>query len=88
MATVINGILSQKLPWGLVLLGVFLVIAVELLGIRSLILRRRRLSLHRHHAGHLRRRHGALPGRRSFKKAGAIPPTKAKSAPAHSTPQA
>jgi uncharacterized oligopeptide transporter (OPT) family protein len=36
MATVISGILSRKLPWGLVLLGVFLVIAVELLGIRSL----------------------------------------------------
>ncbi|MFZ0747140.1 MAG: oligopeptide transporter, OPT family [Terracidiphilus sp.] len=36
MATVINGILSRKLPWGLVMLGVFLVIAVELLGIRSL----------------------------------------------------
>lgn len=36
MATVINGILSRKLPWGLVLLGVFLVIAIELLGIRSL----------------------------------------------------
>ena len=36
MATVINGILTQKLPWGLVLMGVFLVIAVELLGIRSL----------------------------------------------------
>jgi len=36
MATVINGILSQKLPWGLVLMGVFVVIAVELLGIRSL----------------------------------------------------
>ena len=36
MATVINGILSQKLPWGLVLMGVFLVVAVELLGIRSL----------------------------------------------------
>jgi uncharacterized oligopeptide transporter (OPT) family protein len=36
MATVINGILTQKLPWGLVLFGVFLVIAVELLGIRSL----------------------------------------------------
>jgi len=33
---VINGILSRKLPWGLVLLGVSLVIAVELLGIRSL----------------------------------------------------
>jgi putative OPT family oligopeptide transporter len=36
MATVISGILNRKLPWGLVLLGVFLVIAVELLGIRSL----------------------------------------------------
>jgi putative OPT family oligopeptide transporter len=36
MATVINGILSRKLPWGLVLLGVSLVIAIELLGIRSL----------------------------------------------------
>ena len=38
MATVINGILSRKLPWALVLLGVALVIAVELLGIRSLTL--------------------------------------------------
>ncbi len=36
MSTVINGILTRKLPWGLVLLGVFLVVAVELLGIRSL----------------------------------------------------
>lgn len=36
MATVINGILSRKLPWGLVLLGVALVIMVELLGVRSL----------------------------------------------------
>jgi putative OPT family oligopeptide transporter len=36
MATVINGILTRKLAWGLVLLGVFLVLAVELLGIRSL----------------------------------------------------
>ena len=36
MATVINGILSRKLPWSLVLLGVSLVIVVELLGIRSL----------------------------------------------------
>ena len=36
MATVINGILNRRLPWRLVLLGVFLVIAVELLGIRSL----------------------------------------------------
>ena len=36
MATVINGILSRRLPWSLVLLGVALVIAVELLGVRSL----------------------------------------------------
>jgi putative OPT family oligopeptide transporter len=36
MATVINGILTRKLPWGLILLGVFLVVAVEILGIRSL----------------------------------------------------
>ncbi len=36
MATVISGILSRNLPWGLVMLGVFLVIGVELLGIRSL----------------------------------------------------
>jgi uncharacterized oligopeptide transporter (OPT) family protein len=36
MATVISGILNRKLPWGLVLIGVALVIAVELLGVRSL----------------------------------------------------
>jgi putative OPT family oligopeptide transporter len=36
MATVINGILTRQLSWGLILLGVFLVIAVELLGVRSL----------------------------------------------------
>lgn len=36
MATVINGILKQELPWRLVALGVFLVLVVELLGIRSL----------------------------------------------------
>ena len=38
MATVINGILSRKLPWSLVLLGVALVLAVELAGVRSLTL--------------------------------------------------
>jgi putative OPT family oligopeptide transporter len=36
MATVITGILNQRLPWRLVAMGVFLVVAVELLGIRSL----------------------------------------------------
>jgi len=38
MATVINGILSHRLPWSLVLLGVALVLAVELAGVRSLTL--------------------------------------------------
>jgi hypothetical protein len=36
MATVISGILNQRLPWRLVLMGVALVIAVEILGVRSL----------------------------------------------------
>ncbi|MBZ5694147.1 MAG: oligopeptide transporter, OPT family [Acidobacteriia bacterium] len=36
MATVISGILNHRLPWRLVFLGVFLVIAIEILGIRSL----------------------------------------------------
>jgi putative OPT family oligopeptide transporter len=36
MATVISGILNQRLPWRLVLMGVALVFAVELLGVRSL----------------------------------------------------
>jgi putative OPT family oligopeptide transporter len=36
MSVVINGILNRKLPWGLVLIGVFLVLTVELLGVRSL----------------------------------------------------
>jgi len=36
MSTVISGILNRRLPWGLVLLGVFLVVGVEILGIRSL----------------------------------------------------
>jgi putative OPT family oligopeptide transporter len=36
MATIIKGLLSQNLPWGLVLVGVFMSIALELCGIRSL----------------------------------------------------
>jgi hypothetical protein len=36
MALVTDGILTQKLPWGLVLLGVFLTIAIELMGLQSL----------------------------------------------------
>ncbi len=77
MATVINGILSRKLPWGLVLVGVFLVIGVELLGVRSLTfavgaylsigttlayLRRRRCPLPRR----LRRQKGGRYRRRRY----------------------
>jgi putative OPT family oligopeptide transporter len=36
MALVVDGILTQKLPWGLILVGAFLAIGVELLGIPSL----------------------------------------------------
>jgi uncharacterized oligopeptide transporter (OPT) family protein len=36
MATVINGILNRSLPWGLVLFGVFIVVVLELAGVRSL----------------------------------------------------
>jgi uncharacterized oligopeptide transporter (OPT) family protein len=36
MATVINGILNRRLPWRLVLMGVAMVLAIELLGVRSL----------------------------------------------------
>jgi hypothetical protein len=36
MSTVINGILRQSLPWRLVLLGVFIVVVMELCGIKSL----------------------------------------------------
>ncbi len=36
MSTVINGILRQSLPWRLVLLGVFIVVVMELCGVKSL----------------------------------------------------
>ena len=36
MSTIISGLLSQNLPWGLVLVGVFISITLELCGIRSL----------------------------------------------------
>ena len=36
MATIIKGLLNRNLPWGLVLIGVFLSLALELCGIRSL----------------------------------------------------
>ena len=36
MALIVDGILNQKLPWSLVLLGVVIAVAVELLGVPSL----------------------------------------------------
>jgi putative OPT family oligopeptide transporter len=36
MALVTDGILTQKLPWGLVLIGVCLTIAIEIMGLQSL----------------------------------------------------
>ena len=36
MALVTDGILTQRLPWGLVLIGVFLTLAIELMGLQSL----------------------------------------------------
>lgn len=36
MALVVDGILTQKLPWGLILVGAFLAVAMELMGVPSL----------------------------------------------------
>src|SRR5207253_9641444 len=36
MATIIKGLLSRNLPWGLVLVGIFMSVTLELCGIRSL----------------------------------------------------
>ncbi len=36
MALVVDGILTQKLPWGLILIGAFLTVAMEILGLSSL----------------------------------------------------
>jgi putative OPT family oligopeptide transporter len=36
MSTIINGLLNQNLPWGLVLAGIFITITLELCGVHSL----------------------------------------------------
>jgi uncharacterized oligopeptide transporter (OPT) family protein len=36
MSTIIRGLLAQNLPWGLVLVGVFISVTLELCGVRSL----------------------------------------------------
>ena len=56
MSTIIKGLLSQNLPWGLVLVGVFISITLELCGIKSLSFAVGLLSAHRHHRANLRRR--------------------------------
>ncbi len=35
MSLVVDGILTQKLPWGLIMIGVFLAVALEILGLPS-----------------------------------------------------
>ena len=60
---IIKGILGGQLPWGLVLLGVFIAIVLELSGVSVARLCRRRLSSDLHLRAGLRRRHGALAGR-------------------------
>ena len=76
MATIIKGLLSQNLPWGLVLVGVFISVTLELCGIHSLSfavgsylpiattapdLRRRARALV---GGAAQRRHGGVGARR------------------------
>ena len=63
MATVISGILSRKLPWGLVLLGVFLGHRGRVAGHPLAFLCGGSLSLDRHYARHFLRWRGALDGR-------------------------
>ena len=60
MATVISGILNQRLPWRLVFLGVFLVIAVEIAGRALAAVRGGLLHFDRDDDGHVRGRLGAL----------------------------
>jgi len=36
MSTIIKGMLSQQLPWGLVIIGIFISIVLELCGVKSL----------------------------------------------------
>jgi hypothetical protein len=36
MATIIQGLLAQNLPWGLIFAGMFIAVVVELCGVRSL----------------------------------------------------
>ena len=63
MATLIKGLLSQNLPWGLVLVGVFIAVTLELCGIHSLSFAVGAYSADRDDGADLHRRPGALVGR-------------------------
>ena len=60
MATVINGILSRKLPWGLVMLGVLLVIGGGIAGHSFAVVCGGRVSVDRNDAGDFCGRRGAV----------------------------
>ena len=62
MATLIKGLLSQNLPWGLVLVGVFIAVTLELCGIHSLSFAVGRVPADRDDGADLRRRPRALVG--------------------------
>ena len=59
---IIKGILGGQLPWGLVLLGVFIAIVLELSGVSALAFAVGVYLPHLHLGAGLRRRHGALAG--------------------------
>ena len=59
---IIKGILGGQLPWGLVLLGVFIAIVLELSGVSALAFAVGVYLPHLHLRAGLRRRHGALAG--------------------------
>ena len=73
-ALITNGILNQKLPWILVLLGVAIAVVVELCGVSSLAVRRGRLSAALLVGADLRRRPGAVRRRTSRPQEAAIGP--------------
>ena len=74
MATLIKGLLSQNLPWGLVLVGVFIAVTLELCGIHSLSFAVGVVSADRDDRADLRRRPGALVGGAQDRRDGGIGP--------------
>ena len=60
MATLIQGLLSQNLPWGLVLVGMFIAVTLELCGIHSLSFAVGVVPADRDDGADLRRRPGAV----------------------------